>query len=67
MHALAHGVCTDTVESLHWTFMFGETKCLVAPGTLTRVCIASGFSIGRSTNLAIPAPNTEMLLQRDVP
>ena len=44
-------VCTES-----WTLI---EKSLAAPGTRTRVSIAPGFSVGRSTNWAIPATEVQ--------
>ena len=56
MHATAHGGCMDTTGSLHWKLTLGE-KSLAAPWTRTRISTAPGFSVGHSTNWAMPAPS----------
>jgi len=59
MHVIARRGCTDTVRvrTENW---FGD-KSLATPGTWTRVNIAPGFSVGRSTNRAIPVPSCCLL------
>ena len=54
-HAIAHGGCTDTVESLHWKLTLGE-KFHAALGTWTHVSIAPGLAVGCSTTWAVPTP-----------
>ena len=49
MYAIAHGGCTDTVREPAL-----EENSLAASRTRTRVSIAPGFSVRRSTNRAIP-------------
>ena len=65
MHATAHRECADTVResTLPGKFTLGE-RSVAAPGTRTRVSIASGFSVERSTNCAILTPDPSSLLQQ---
>ena len=59
MHAIVHGSCRNTV-SLWWKATLGE-KSLAAPGARTHVSVAPGFSVGCSTNWAVPTPSGIML------
>ena len=54
MHAIALGGCTDTVRDRICTGRWLGENSLAASGTRTRVSIAPGFSVGRSTNRTIP-------------
>ena len=47
-------------KSLHWKLTLGERKKLATPWTQTWVSIASGFSVGRSTNWVITHPPTPL-------
>ena len=51
MHAIAHGVCTDTVrESALEVYAGRKILCRTWPGTRARVSIAPGVSVSRSIN-----------------
>ena len=60
MHAIAHGGSTE--ESMHRKLTLGE-KSFAAPRTRTRLSIALGLSVGRSTNWAISAPDVCNLIR----
>ena len=52
---IAHGGCTDTVRQSALKVDSGRKNPLPHRGTRTCFSIASGFSVGRSTDWAIPA------------
>ena len=66
MHVTAHGACMDTVRESALKVDPGREKYLAVWGTWTCVRLAPGFSVGCSTNWAIPSFQCRWVSWKDV-